>query len=124
VAVARRTTLLLPLDDLLAVVRELLNRYVSRPGLDSCMRRYGVGNAHGLTPRGAKPTHSLFKEYEPSYLHIDINYLPTMTGGVTSLLPSTGRRAGSLSASIQHKLPAMRAGPCATRYDRRPKVFL
>ena len=34
VAVALRTTLLLPLDDLLAVVREFLNPNVSRSGLD------------------------------------------------------------------------------------------
>ena len=39
VAVALRTTLLLPLDDLLAVVREFLNPDVSRSGLDRCLRR-------------------------------------------------------------------------------------
>ena len=39
VAVALRRALLLPLDDLLAVVREFLNPNVSRPGLDRCLRR-------------------------------------------------------------------------------------
>jgi transposase-like protein len=39
VAVALRTTLLLPLDDLLSVVREFLNPNVSRSGLDRCLRR-------------------------------------------------------------------------------------
>ena len=34
VAVALRKSLLLPLDDLLSVVREFLNPYVSRSGLD------------------------------------------------------------------------------------------
>jgi hypothetical protein len=37
--VARRKALLLPLDDLLAVVREFLNPNVSRSGLDRCLRR-------------------------------------------------------------------------------------
>jgi transposase-like protein len=37
-AVALRTTLLLPLDDLLAVVREFLNPHVSRSGLDRYLR--------------------------------------------------------------------------------------
>ena len=78
VAVTLRTTLLLPLDDLLAVVREFLNPHVSRSGLDRCMRRHGVGNLRELKPKEAKPTHSFFKAYEPGYLHIDIKYLPQM----------------------------------------------
>ena len=41
VAVALRKALLLPLDDLLAVVREFLNPNVSRSGLDRCLRRHG-----------------------------------------------------------------------------------
>ena len=44
VAVSLRQTLLLSLDDLLAVVREFLNPNVSRSGLDRCLRRHGVGN--------------------------------------------------------------------------------
>lgn len=39
VAVALRKTLLVSLDDLLAVVREFLNPRVSRSGLDRCLRR-------------------------------------------------------------------------------------
>lgn len=78
VAVALRRTLLLPLDDLLAVVREFLNPEVSRSGLDRCLRRHGVGNLRDLKPKAAKPAHSAFKAYEPGYLHIDVKYLPQM----------------------------------------------
>ena len=39
VAVVLRKTLLVPLDDLLAVVQEFLNPGVSRSGLDRCLRR-------------------------------------------------------------------------------------
>jgi transposase InsO family protein len=78
VAVALRTMLLLPLDDLLAVVREFVNPNVSRSGLDRCLRRHGVGNLRELKPKAAKPTHKPFKAYEPGYLHIDVKYLPQM----------------------------------------------
>ena len=78
VAVALRTMLLLPLDDLLAVVREFVNPNVSRSGLDSCLRRHGVGNLREHKPKAAKPTHKPFKAYEPGYLHIDVKYLPQM----------------------------------------------
>ena len=39
VAVVLRKTLLVVIDDLLAVVREFLNPEVSRSGLDRCLRR-------------------------------------------------------------------------------------
>ena len=78
VAVALRKTLLISLDDLLAVVREFLNPNVSRSGLDRCLRRHGVGNLRNLQVKQARPKHSAFKAYEPGYIHIDVKYLPQM----------------------------------------------
>ena len=68
VAVSLRKTLLISLDDLLAVVREFLNPNASRSGLDRCLRRHGVGNLRALKVKEAKPKHSAFKAYEPGYL--------------------------------------------------------
>jgi len=78
VAVALRRTLLVSLDDLLAVVREFLNPDVSRSGLDRCLRRHGVGNLRDLKVKDVRPKHSGFKAYEPGYIHIDVKYLPQM----------------------------------------------
>jgi len=78
VAVALRKTLLVSLDDLLAVVREFLNPNVSRSGLDRCLRRHGVGSLRDLKAKAPKPKHSAFKAYEPGYIHIDVKYLPQM----------------------------------------------
>src|SRR6056297_2402482 len=78
VAVSLRQTLLLPLDDLLAVVREFLNPNVSRSGLDRCLRRHGVSNLRELKGKAPKPKHNTFKAYEPGYIHIDVKYLPQM----------------------------------------------
>ncbi len=66
VVVELRTTLLLPLDDLLAVTREFLNPDVSRSGLDRCLRRQGVSNLQALIPQpeaDEQPTKT-FKDYE------------------------------------------------------------
>ena len=52
---ALRKTLLVSLDDLLAVVREFLNPDVSRSGLDRCLRRHGVGNLRDLKAKEARP---------------------------------------------------------------------
>src|SRR5210317_1994932 len=78
VAVTVRTTLLISLDDLLAVVREFLNPHVSRSGLDRCLRRHGVGSLRDLQAKAARPKHSGFKAYEPGYIYIDVKYLPQM----------------------------------------------
>ena len=78
VVVELRKTLLIPLDDLLSVTREFLNRDVSRSGLDRCLRRHGVNKLHELKPKEAKPPHKAFKIYEPGVVHIDIKYLPQM----------------------------------------------
>lgn len=78
IVVYLRRTLLLPLDDLLAVTREFLCPDVSRSGLDRCLRRHGAGNLRNLMPKPDKPVHKPFKAYEPGYIHIDIKYLPQM----------------------------------------------
>jgi len=78
VAVALRRTLMVSLDDLLAVVREFLNPDASRSGLDRCLRRHGVGNLRDLKAKEARPKRSGFKAYEPGYIHIDVKYLPQM----------------------------------------------
>lgn len=78
VVVHLRQTLLLPLDDLLAVTREFLCEKVSRSGLDRCLRRHGISNLNALKPKSVKPTHKAFKYYEPGYVHVDIKYLPQM----------------------------------------------
>ena len=78
VAVVLRKTLLVSIDDLLAVVREFLNPEVSRSGLDRCLRRHRVGNLRDLQAQSPRPKHMAFKAYEPGYLHVDVKYLPQM----------------------------------------------
>ena len=78
IVVILRRTLLLPLDDLLAVTREFINPKVSRSGLGRCLQRHGVGNLRELKAVAPKPKHSAFKSYEPGYIHIDVKHLPQM----------------------------------------------
>ena len=78
VVVHLRRTLLLPLDDLLAVTREFLSPDVSRSGLDRCLRRHGVGNLNALKPPPPQEPHKAFKSYEPGFVHMDVKYLPQM----------------------------------------------
>jgi len=102
-AVELRRTLLLPLDDLLVVIREFINPDVSRSGLDRCLRRQGVSDLKSLQPLlegTAKPVKT-FKDYEPGFLHIDINTChrcPMRPSGAISSWPSTAPPGGSSCA--------------------------
>ena len=77
-AVALRKAIPLPLGDLLAVVREVLNPHGSRSGPDRCLRRHGAGKLRALKPKEPRPAQASFKACEPGCLHIDIIYLPLM----------------------------------------------
>jgi len=79
---ALRTTLLLPLDDLLAITCQYINPKASRSGLGRLLRRENISNLKVLvaaqTPEGEQPKKKGFKDYEPGYFHMDIKYLPRM----------------------------------------------
>jgi transposase InsO family protein len=80
IVVELRRTLLLPLDDLLVVVREFLAPSMSRASLDRLLRRYGVSRLADLVPVEEEPAPELkrFKEYLPGYIHVDVKFLPQM----------------------------------------------
>lgn len=78
IVVELRKSLLLPLDDLLAVTREFLCPEVSRSGLGRCLDRHHVGTLRELVPTAPKPLQKPFRAYVPGFVHIDIKYLPQM----------------------------------------------
>ena len=81
VVVALRETLLLPLDDLLAVTHEFIHPDVSRSGLNRCLRRHGVPSLKALHAReqaADRPKPQRFKDYAPGFVHVDLKYLPQM----------------------------------------------
>ena len=75
-----RKTLLLPLDDLLVITREFINKHVSRSGLARLLKREGLNRLADLYPQeeGNKRPTKTFKDYEPGFVHVDVKYLPQM----------------------------------------------
>jgi IS30 family transposase len=80
VVIELRTSLLLPIDDLLVVVRKFICPKMSRSALDRCLRRHGISNLKKLIPDEELQKNKLktFKDYEPGFIHADIKYLPQM----------------------------------------------
>jgi len=81
VVVHLRRTLLLPLDDLLAVVREFIHPTISRAALHRMLKRHGVSAREALSVD--RPRTKPFKAYEPGFVHIDVKYLPQMADETT-----------------------------------------
>ena len=73
-----RRQMLLPLDDLLAIVREFIEPSMSRSALDRLLRRRGISRLSDLQPPPAKATPKGFKDYVPGFIHIDVKYLQQM----------------------------------------------
>ncbi len=76
-----RKLLLLPLDDLLVVVREFIHPKATRAGIHRTLRRYGVSNLRDMLRekedlQTAAP--KTFKDYAPGFMHVDVKYLPQM----------------------------------------------
>lgn len=92
-------TLLLPLDDLLAVTREFQLRCsasptpaVSRSGLDRCLRRHGVGCRRDLLPPAEKTPSKTFKAYAPGFVHVDVTRRATKLKYLPQMQDETSRR--------------------------------
>ncbi|MCF6199502.1 MAG: IS481 family transposase [Hyphomicrobiaceae bacterium] len=89
IVVELRKSLLLPLDDLVAVVREFISEQASRSAIDRLLRRHKLSNLNEMKRErlalenentGEKQKKKTFKDYDPGFIHIDIKYLPQMKG--------------------------------------------
>jgi transposase InsO family protein len=75
-----RRTLLLSLDDLVAIVKEFINPAASRSGIARLLVREGISRLTDLIPKEeaeAKPVKT-FKDYAPGFVHVDLKQLPQM----------------------------------------------
>ena len=77
-----RKLLLLPLDDLLVIVREFIHPEATRSGIHRTLRRHGVSNLKALLREKNADTApdkpKTFKDYAPGFVHVDVKYLPQM----------------------------------------------
>ena len=75
-----RRTVLLSLDDLVAITRAHIHPQASRAAIGRLLKREGVSRLADLIPmaEGEAAPVKAFKDYAPGYLHIDLKELPQM----------------------------------------------
>ena len=94
---------LLPLDDLLVVMREFIYPAASRSGLDRCLRRHGAAKLRDLQAQArvdegeGEAAIKTVKDEEPGFLYVAIKCLPQMPD-------EAARRAGFSGASTPIKV--------------------
>ena len=119
-AVELRRTLLLSLDDLLAVVREFINAAVSRSGLDRCLRRHGVSDLKSLQPRlPVVPDESVYA-VEKSGPAITISKKNCRCSGGAIYRPPKQARRSRCVTQLNDRLPTPRFASRMTPTGRLP----
>ena len=82
IVVMLRRLLLLPLDDLLVVTRELISPTLSRSSLIRLLKRCGVNSLKVLYAELSEETSGnkckTFKDYQPGDIHVELKHLPMM----------------------------------------------
>ena len=74
-AVELRTSLALPLDDIVEVLRRCVNAKLSRSQIHRCLQRHGVS----AKPRRERETSAAFDVDNPAgFIHLDVKYLPPL----------------------------------------------
>jgi transposase InsO family protein len=77
-----RKTLLLPLDDLLAITKKFIEPKATRSGIYRLLKRENLNDLNSLLailkPENERAAKKRFKDYKPGFIHIDLKYLPKM----------------------------------------------
>ncbi len=71
-----RTSLALPLDDIVEVMRRCLNPKLSRSAIHRCLKRHGVS----ARPKPARQQVGTFEEAGVGFIHVDLKHLTRLDG--------------------------------------------
>ena len=69
-----RTSLQLPLDDIVEVMRRCVNPGLSRSAIHRCLQRHGIS----ARPKPDKPKTGIFETAAIGFIHIDLKHLPAL----------------------------------------------
>ena len=69
-----RTSLQLPLDDIVEVMQRCVNAGLSRSAIHRCLQRHGIS----ARPKPDKPKTGIFETAGIGFIHIDLKHLPDL----------------------------------------------
>ena len=69
-----RSSLQLPLDDIVEVMRRCINAKLSRSAIHRCLQRHGISRL----PKPDRPKAGVFETASIGFIHIDLKHLPAL----------------------------------------------
>jgi transposase-like protein len=106
-----RTSLQLPLDDIVEVMRRCINARLSRSAIHRCLQRHGIGRR----PKPDKPKAGVFETASVGFIHIDLKHLPALERRASYAFVAIDRATRYVYVEIHSK----RDGATATGFLKR-----
>lgn len=106
-----RTSLQLPLDDIVEVMRRCINAKLSRSAIHRCLQRHGISRLS----KPAKPKAGVFENASVGFIHIDLKHLPALQRRTSYAFVAIDRATRYVYVEIHPK----RDGETATGFLKR-----
>jgi transposase-like protein len=94
-----RTTLQLPLDDIVEVMRRCINEKLSRSAIHRCLQRHGISQRK----KPDRPTIGVFEQATVGFIHIDLKHLPALERRKTYVFVAIDRATRYVYVEIHRK---------------------
>ena len=106
-----RTSLQLPLDDIVEVMRRCINAKLSRSAIHRCLQRHGISRP----AKPARPKAGVFETASVGFIHIDLKHLPALERRVSYAFVAIDRATRYVYVEIHPR----RDGATATGFLKR-----
>jgi transposase len=107
-----RTSLQLPLDDIVEVMRRCVNGALSRSAIHRCLQRYGI--SHSKKPE--KPSIGVFEQATVGFIHVDLKHLPALERRKSYAFVAIDRATRYVYVEIHLKRDAKTSAGFLTRF--------
>ena len=107
-----RSTLALPLDDIVEVMRRCLNPQLSRSQVHRCLQRHGVSRR----PPPVKPAAGRFETAGVGFIHIDLKHLTRLEGRPSFVFVAIDRATRFVHIEIVTRRDAATIAGCLERF--------
>lgn len=107
-----RTSLDLPLDDIVEVMRRCLNPKLSRSAIHRCLKRHGIS----ARPKPAKSPAGSFENASIGFIHVDLKHLTRLEGRPSFVFVAIDRATRFVHVEIIDRRDADTVAGCLERF--------
>jgi IS30 family transposase len=107
-----RTSLQLPLDDIVEVMRRCVNARLSRSAIHRCLHRHGISQRK----KPDRPSVGVFQQTTVGFIHIDLKHLPALERRKSYVFVAIDRATRYVYVEIHRRRDAKTSAGFLTRF--------